>query len=76
MSCSGKYEHHARLERRKRLLELIKQRRAVDGDDGIGTAIERQILSRELEDLEREQKRVPTTKTEEDADVRCYLPRC
>lgn len=38
---------------RVRILQLIDRRRAVEGDDGIGASIERQILADECQKLER-----------------------
>ncbi len=41
-----------RLEGRKQILELIYRRRVAEGNDGIGAAVERRILTEELAYLE------------------------
>ena len=47
-------EDALRLAACKAILELIDRRRADERDEGIGVSIERQILSRELAELEEE----------------------
>ncbi len=42
-----------RLAERKRILELIYERRMMDNDDGIGAAIEHRILGDELSAIDR-----------------------
>ena len=43
-----------RLAARKQILEIIDRRRAVERDTGIGASIERQILARELAELDQD----------------------
>jgi hypothetical protein len=59
--CDGN-DNAERLAARKQVMEIIRRRRELESDMGIGASIERQILSQELAELEenRESFRPPS----------------
>jgi len=48
-----------RLARSVKIIEVLEQRRAITGDENLGSNIERMIVERELEELEEQIYRDP-----------------